>query len=230
MNILFIGKPGSGKGTLCQYIMESFPNFIHLSTGDLLREAALTKTPIGLEVDSLLRQGKFATDQITIELTKNFLTINQDKHIIFDGYPRNLMQANLCENQKIKFDIIFHLEISDKELFDRVPHRLIHSKSGRIYNNKYYPPKKHGVDDLTGEVLIKRNDDNIKSLAKRLKIYKDITLPILDFYKKKQTIYKLDTSIKLQDQYKFVNSVILSYLGLISTITKVDPYSRHSRP
>lgn len=208
MKILFIGKPGAGKGTLTQNLMQDSDQFIQLSTGNLLREEITKGTPLGIEIDNLLKQGKFATDETVLHLVSEFLENNSNKNIIFDGYPRNMAQVEVCEKNNIKFDVIFNIDVKDNILFERITNRWVHMSSGRTYNIKTLPPKKNGFDDITGEPLEQRNDDKPEVLQNRLDLYKNVTQPILEYYRKKQDIYDIDGMIPLKEQYEFVQAVI----------------------
>lgn len=181
MNILFIGKPGSGKGTITQKLEKD--GFIQLSTGDLLRAEVATGSEMGKEIDALLKQGKFATDETIFKIVDNFLLKNSDKSIIFDGYPRNLQQAQVCLDNGINFDKVFLIDVSDDIVKERIVNRRVHTASGRVYNIKTMPPKVDGVDDVTGEPLTHRNDDRAEVLDKRLENYRTLTQPIIDLLK-----------------------------------------------
>lgn len=225
MNILFVGKPGAGKGTLTQNLLASSDQFIQLSTGQLLREETERGTELGKEIDALLKQGKFASDETVLNLVGKFLENNSGKNIIFDGYPRNLQQAEVCEKNNIKFDIIFNIDVDDEILFERITNRWVHQPSGRTYNLKTLPPKKEGLDDLTGEPLSQRDDDKPEILKERLAIYKNVTAPVLDYYRKKQDIHDLDGTIDLKEQYKFIEDVISEQLKTESTNSKKPKFN-----
>lgn len=199
MNILLIGKPGAGKGTITK-LLES-EGFLQLSTGDLLRSEIATGSEMGKEIDQLLLHGKFATDKMIFEMVDGFLNKNIDKSIIFDGFPRNLKQAEACFTNNLNFDKIFVLNIEDEILEDRIVNRRVHPKSGRVYNIKTMPPKEEGKDDFTGEPLVQRNDDKPEVLANRLKEYKGQTEPIINYFKSMgMNIIELDASGPIEQQ------------------------------
>ena len=209
MKILFIGKPGAGKGTITQNLMKEDSNFLQLSTGDLLREEVKRGTPLGKEIDELLKQGKFATDDTIFSMVGDFLETHKSKNIIFDGYPRNLKQAQVCDEQNLKFDLIFHIKVSDEIIIDRITNRLVHQPSGRIYNTKTSPPKNSGIDDITGEPLTQRNDDKPEVLGSRLNLYYNTTIPVLEYYEAKQPIIEIDGLQPLEEQIFIVQKNIL---------------------
>lgn len=181
MNILFIGKPGSGKGTITKYLIED--GFLQLSTGDLLRAEIATGSNLGKEIDELLKQGKFATDETIFTIVGNFLNEHSDKSIIFDGFPRNLKQAKTCLDKNLNFEKVFLINVEDSVLEDRIVNRRVHLPSGRVYNLKTIPPKVEGLDDVTGEPLTHRNDDKPEVLQKRLATYREQTEPIIEYLK-----------------------------------------------
>lgn len=190
MYILFVGKPGAGKGTIAQRLKDE--GFIQLSTGDLLRDEVASGSKLGQELDALLKQGKFASDETVLSMVKTYLENNKDSHIIFDGFPRNLAQAKAITENGIKFDAIIHLNASDELVHERICNRWIHKQSGRVYNIKTLPPKVPFKDDETGEDLIQRHDDKPEVIADRLARYREATYPVLAFYEKEQKVPTLE--------------------------------------
>lgn len=211
MNILLIGKPGSGKGTITKTLIEENSDYIHLSTGDLLRQEIATGSDLGQELENLLKGGNFASDAIIFNLVKKFLKENEGKSIIFDGFPRNLKQAEQCKKLNINFDKIFFLDVPNQLLEERILNRRIHLSSGRSYNIKTIPPKVPGLDDITGEPLVQRTDDTKEALAKRIETYNKETAPILDYLEfNRHKIHKLDGKI----DYKKLTSMIKLIINL----------------
>lgn len=207
MNILFIGKPGSGKGTITQNLIDE--GFLQLATGNLLRSEEEKGTILGKEISELLSQGKFATDKTIFSLVNSFLEENKDKSIIFDGFPRNKKQAETCINDGIKFDHVFLIDISDDKVKERIVDRRIHPASNRVYNLKTMPPKVDGIDDITGEALVHRHDDKIEVLDQRLKNYKELTEPVIEVLKENgYSIIVIDGESALKDQINQVKEVL----------------------
>lgn len=205
MNILLIGKPGSGKGTITQRLTGE--GFLQLSTGDLLRMEIDNQTEIGKELVPLLKAGKFATDEVIFGLVKKFLENNSDKSIIFDGFPRNLKQAQHCLENGILFDHVFHIDVPDDIVKERIVNRRVHLNSGRVYNIKTLPPKIEGIDDITGEPLTHRDDDRVEVLDKRLENFKELTLPIVNFLKDKNfNIIQINGLSPISEQVKLVEN------------------------
>lgn len=209
MNILLIGKPGAGKGTITK-ILEN-EGFIQLSTGDLLRSEIATGSEMGKEIDQLLLDGKFATDEMIFKMVDNFLAVNSDKSTIFDGFPRNLKQTKTCFDNGLHFDKIFFLSVEDSLLEERIVNRRVHASSGRVYNLKTMPPKVEGKDDVTGEELVQRNDDKPEILRNRLQTYKEQTEPILEYLKfKGMDIVEIDATAPIEEQVTSVKKELKS--------------------
>lgn len=217
MNLLFLGKPGSGKGSVTKRLEG---DFVFLSTGDLLRAEATKGTERGKEIDALLKQGKFASNEVVFDIVEDFLKANEGKSIIFDGFPRNLLQANECVKRGINFDKIFHILVDDEEVIKRIANRRIHPASGRVYNIETLPPKVEGLDDVTGEPLIQRNDDKLEVVKERLEIYKNVTAPIVKFLEdRNEVIHEIDGASPLDTQVKLVQSEVAK----VQKTSKVKP-------
>lgn len=207
MNILFVGKPGSGKGTITQSLINE--GFLHLATGDLLRTEQNKGTELGKEIEALLSQGKFATNETVFFLVNQFLSENKGKSIIFDGFPRNKAQTEKCLDDGIIFDHVFLLEVSDAKIKERIVNRRIHQQSGRVYNIKTMPPKVEGIDDITGEPLIHRDDDKLEVIDNRLNNFNTLTEPLLEvLINKGYFIHKIDAEDALENQIEKIKNII----------------------
>lgn len=207
MNILFLGKPGSGKGTLTQKLIDD--GFLQLATGDLLRTEESSGSELGREIGELLAKGKFATDDMIFFLVDSFLEKNNDKSIIFDGFPRNVAQAEICLERGIVFDKIFSLEVTDEKVKERIVNRRVHPQSGRVYNTVTMPPKVEGIDDITGEPLIHRKDDYLDVIDNRLQNFKELTEPIINLLESRgYFINKIDAEAPIDEQLQQVKDNI----------------------
>lgn len=200
MKILFLGKPGSGKGVYSQRLRDDF-KFNIISTGELLRKEIRKKSKLGLKIKKRLEQGLFANDKIVFELLLK--AIKGKKFYILDGFPRDLKQAKLF---KEKIDKVIYLDVSDKNVIERLGNRVICSKCSRIYNLLTIKPKKKGICDLCGSKLIKREDE--KFVRKRLQVYKKETKPLIDYYNKKKLLKKFNGN----RHYKIIYKEIKSYI------------------
>lgn len=208
MNILFLGKPGSGKGTITKRLEAD--GFLHLSTGDLLRAERDRGTELGKEIGQLIDGGNFVPDEMIFNLVDNYIIENAGKNIVFDGFPRNLAQAQKCIEKGIIFEKVVVLEVPDELIKDRIVNRRVHTPSGRVYNTKTLPPKTEGLDDITGEPLTHRDDDKEEVIGKRLDIYKNVTEPIAQFLEAKNySIIKVDGTKEIAQQVELVRDYVL---------------------
>jgi len=205
LRVVFIGPPGSGKGTQAMYIKKDY-QVCHLSTGDLLREAVDKGTDVGKQAKAIMEAGGLVSDEIMVKIIKdNLATPACKKGFILDGFPRTVTQAqkldNMLHDQQQKLDHSLQFSIDDSLLVKRVTGRLIHAPSGRVYNEEFSPPKKPMTDDVTGEPLIHRSDDNPETLKKRLEAFHKSTAPVVDYYKKQGILSTLDASKSCEEVY-----------------------------
>ena len=184
MRIILLGAPGAGKGTQAQFICEKY-GIPQISTGDMLRAAVKAKTALGMQVERVMSAGGLVTDEIIIELVKARI-IEQDcaNGFLFDGFPRTIPQAKAMLDQDVRIDVVLEISVPDDEIVKRLSGRRVHLGSGRVYHNVFNPPKEKGQDDVTGEKLVQREDDNEDTVRSRLKIYHEQTEPLVNFYAK----------------------------------------------
>ena len=182
MRIILLGAPGAGKGTQAQFICEKY-GIPQISTGDMLRAAVKAKTALGMQVEKVMSAGGLVTDEIIIELVKARI-IEQDcaNGFLFDGFPRTIPQAKAMLDQDVRIDVVLEISVPDDEIVKRLSGRRVHLGSGRVYHNVFNPPKEKGQDDVTGEKLVQREDDNEDTVRSRLKIYHEQTEPLVNFY------------------------------------------------
>ncbi len=184
MRLILIGPPGAGKGTQAAFITQKF-GIPQISTGDMLRAAAKAGTPLGLAAKKLMDAGQLVADDIIIGLVKERL-----KHpdcargYLFDGVPRTLGQAEALKNAQVTLDYVLEIDVPDEEIIMRMGGRRVHPASGRTYHIQFNPPKTEGRDDLTGEALVQRVDDQEHTVRKRLEVYRAQTRPLIDYYAK----------------------------------------------
>ena len=183
MRIILLGAPGAGKGTQAQFIMERY-NIPQISTGDMLRAAVKEGTPLGIKAKSIMDSGALMPDELIIDIVKD--RIKQDdcqNGFLFDGFPRTIPQAQALIDAGIGIDHVIEIHVDDEEIVSRLSGRRVHAASGRVYNIFYQPPKREGLDDVTGEPLMQRDDDKEETVRKRLSVYHDQTEPLVGFYK-----------------------------------------------
>ena len=182
MRIILLGPPGAGKGTQAQFISQHF-HIPQISTGDMLRAAVKAQTPLGLAAKSVMEQGQLVSDEVIIALVKERIAQPDcENGFLLDGFPRTITQAEALKQQKISLDFVIELEIDDNLIVERMSGRLVHVNSGRVYHQVNHPPKVPGIDDLTGEPLIQRKDDQEDTVRERLAVYHRQTKPLVDYY------------------------------------------------
>ncbi|WP_458525566.1 adenylate kinase [Onishia taeanensis] len=182
MRLILLGAPGAGKGTQAQFICERF-GIPQISTGDMLRAAVKEGSELGLKVKEIMTTGGLVSDDIIIALVKE--RINQPdcaNGFLFDGFPRTLPQADAMKDAGVKIDHVLEIAVDDEEIVKRLAGRRVHPGSGRVYHVDYNPPKEIGKDDVTGEALIQREDDQESTVRNRLSVYHDQTEPLVDYY------------------------------------------------
>ena len=185
MKLILLGAPGVGKGTQAQFIMEKY-HIPQISTGDMLREAVREGTDLGKKVKAVMESGALVTDEIIIDLVKARIQKEDCANgFLFDGFPRTIPQAQALEDQGIEIDRVVEINVLDEEILSRLSGRRVHEPSGRVYHITHNPPKREGIDDLTGEHLIQRDDDQEETIKERLIVYREQTAPLVEFYKQK---------------------------------------------
>ena len=213
MNIILFGPPGSGKGTQANKLANQF-SLKNVSTGELLRIESFKDTDKGKKIKSIIDKGQLVSDEIISDLIINILSDKKiSNKIIFDGYPRNLNQAKLMENlmktYKQKISCVLSLKVDKEIVTKRILSRQTCSQCGLIFNEFFHPATKtnHKCDD---KFLIKRSDDNEKTIRSRFQIYQDLTLPILNFYREQKLLHQINGKAKIDDIYKEIQGIIAS--------------------
>ena len=182
MNIILLGPPGAGKGTQATNICKKY-SIPQISTGDMLRAAFKAGTPLGVEAKKVMDAGGLVSDDIIIGLVKE--RIKEDdcaNGFLFDGFPRTIAQADALKTDGVKVDYVVEIQVPDEDIVARMSGRRAHLASGRTYHIVYNPPKVEGIDDVTGEELVQRADDNEETVRSRLDVYHEQTQPLVDYY------------------------------------------------
>jgi len=207
--VVFLGPPGAGKGTQAKLLSQRL-GFLHLSTGDILREAVKKQTPLGIKAKEYMDRGELVPDNLIIALIEEYLP--KEGGVVLDGFPRTIAQAEALENtlsakgKKVSKVLLF--DSPDEVIIDRLSGRRVCSNCGAVYHIKYNPPKKEGVCDLCGGSLVQREDDKEEVIKNRLEVYKRQTQPLIDFYKKKGIIYRLDATKSVEELFAEVEGII----------------------
>ena len=182
MRVILLGPPGAGKGTQAGFIVEAL-GIPQISPGDMLRAAVKAGTPLGLEAKKVMDAGGLVSDDIIIGLVKERIAQPDCRNgYLFDGFPRTIAQADALKADGIKIDVVVEIQVDDEEIVSRMSGRRVHPGSGRVYHVRFNPPKVEGVDDVTGEPLVQRDDDKEETVRKRLKVYHEQTKPLVDYY------------------------------------------------
>ena len=185
MKIILLGPPGAGKGTQAEIICKNF-SIPHISTGDMLREAIANETATGKLAKEIMDAGNLVSDDVIISLVKDRIKDQDCKNgFLFDGFPRTIPQADALENQEIFVNVVLELTLKDELIINRMSGRRVHQPSGRSYHLEFNPPEKDGLDDVTGEPLIQRDDDKPETVKNRLEVYWEQTNPLIVYYRSK---------------------------------------------
>ena len=219
MNIVMLGGPGAGKGTISDILVKEL-NIPHVSTGDMLREEIKKETELGLEVKKIIDEGKLVSTEIVTKLLENKLGSSDcENGVILDGYPRTKEQAEILDNVLEalgkKVDVAINIDVSDEIIIDRILNRVTCSNKdcGAIYNLKAIKPIKEGICDKCGSELTSRADDNRETIQNRLDVYHSEAKEILEYYEnqgKLNSIRPTETTVPTETIEKI--KVILSNL------------------
>ena len=182
MRIILLGPPGAGKGTQATFIKEHY-GIPQISTGDMLRAAVKAGTPLGIEAKKVMDAGQLVSDDLIINLVKERLKESDCANgYLFDGFPRTIPQADALKDAQVAVDYVLEIDVPAEEIIKRMSGRRSHPASGRVYHIEYNPPKVEGKDDVTGEPLVQRDDDQEETVRKRLEVYQAQTRPLVEYY------------------------------------------------
>ena len=182
MRLILLGAPGAGKGTQATFICKRF-GIPQISTGDMLRAAVKAGTPLGLAAKKVMDAGNLVSDDIIIGLVKERIAQPDCANgFLFDGFPRTIPQAEAMKEAGVRLDVVLEIDVPDTAIIERMSGRRAHLASGRTYHVVFNPPKVAGKDDVTGEDLVQRADDQEDTVRKRLEVYQSQTRPLVAYY------------------------------------------------
>lgn len=213
MRIILLGAPGAGKGTQAQFIMEKY-GIPQISTGDMLRAAVKAGTELGKQAKEIMDAGKLVTDELVIALVKERIAQDDCRNgFLLDGFPRTIPQADAMKEAGISVDYVLEFDVPDDVIVERIVGRRVHSASGRVYHIKFNPPREEGKDDITGEELTIRKDDQEDTVRKRLVEYHQQTKPLVSYYNKEAeqgntAYFKLDGTRSVSEVSKELSKIL----------------------
>ncbi len=194
LNFIFLGPPGAGKGTQAEIIAKKH-GLVKISTGDILREAVKNGTELGKLADGYMKAGELVPDEIMLGLIEEQLE-KIDKGFILDGFPRTVKQAEgldeLLKKKNMPLKAVILLDVPDEEIVKRLSARRVCPNCGAVYNMIYNPPKNDEICDVCGTKLVQRKDDNPETIKRRLAVYHEQTAPLIDYYKEKGLLVRID--------------------------------------
>lgn len=202
MKIIILGPPGSGKGVQSRFIKDFFGVEI-VSVGELLRKEIKSRTELGIEIESMVKNGLLVDERIVCNMVKYY--IDNYNNILLDGFPRTLNQIMFLDKINFDVDIVIKLNINNVTLFKRVKYRLISPESQATYNVIYNRPKIKDLDDLSGDKLIPRTDDKYSTLLSRIDLYNNEIANVISYFSNKNVkIVNIDS---VNDKYLVFNQI-----------------------
>ena len=212
MNLLIIGAPGAGKGTMSDLLINNY-HLVHVSTGDMLRAAVKAGTPVGLKAQEYMNKGALVPDEVIHDIIVERLSQDDvNDGFLFDGYPRTLNQAKdldlILKEINKKIDRVINLDIEDEELIKRITGRRLCPTCGEIFNIYYKAPAKEGICDKCGAELIQRKDDNLESLTVRLEEYHKNTQPVIEYYEAADIVSHINAKQGVNEVYEDIKAAL----------------------
>ncbi|MGL5617984.1 MAG: adenylate kinase family protein [Metamycoplasmataceae bacterium] len=193
-NIIFLGAPGTGKGTIASELSKEI-NIEHISTGDIFRAEIKDKTNLGIKIEQIVSSGSYVPDDVTNEVVKKKVTDLKTNNInyILDGYPRTIAQADFLASLNQDKFIVVLLELSEEKIVERLSQRLFCTICKKTYNTTLMKSKKHPYCENDGNLLITREDDKPEAIIKRLQVYNDQTKVLIDYYTAKLMLFRINS-------------------------------------
>jgi len=213
MRIVFLGPPGAGKGTQAVRLSKAL-NVLHLSTGDMLRTAADAGTELGIKAKEYMKKGELVPDELVIGLLINEIKKNPEKGFILDGFPRTVIQAQALDKElnvlHLNLEKVFYFKTSENLVIFRLSGRRICQNCNTIFHIVNMPPKTENICDKCGKILVQRQDDTEKVIKNRLKIYQEMTAPVVDYYKRTNRLMELSGDLQVGELYEIILKLLES--------------------
>jgi adenylate kinase len=212
MNLVFLGPPGAGKGTQAKKLSEEF-KWLHISTGDILREAVSKGTDLGKKAKEYMDKGELVPDEVVVGIIKDRLKMEDTQNgFILDGFPRTVNQAQsldeVLEKEKRTLDLALYFDVSAEEVVRRLTGRRSCPSCGAIFHLIYNPPKNSDFCDYCQEELIQRDDDKEETVKNRLKVYLSQTVPLIEYYRGKGILKEINAEKKREEVYEEIKKVL----------------------
>jgi len=208
-NLVFLGPPGAGKGTQAKRLAKDL-NLLHLSTGDILREAVRNQTQLGKKAKDFMDRGELVPDDLIVALIEEVMP--EEGGVVLDGFPRTIAQAQALEEmlarKGLRLDGVVLFEVPDEVVVERLSGRRICPKCGAVYHLKTNPPKEDQLCDNCGAELVQREDDREDVVRRRLEVYRRQTSPLVEYYERKGILIKLDASKEIEEVYRDLRKVV----------------------
>lgn len=217
MNLILLGAPGAGKGTQAKKIVEKY-GIPQISTGDMLREAVAKGTELGRKAKEYMDRGELVPDEVVIGIVKERLSRQDcEKGFILDGFPRTLKQAEaldaMLEELGKKIDAVINVDVPEEEIIKRIVYRRTCRNCGAVYNLIYSPPKEDMKCDSCGGELYQRDDDKEETVKARLRVYREQTEPLIDYYARKGILHNVDGTKNIDEVFTEVEKILSTIKG-----------------
>ena len=208
-NLVFLGPPGAGKGTQAKRLAKDL-GLVHISTGDILRDAVKNQTPLGKKAKEYMDRGELVPDDLIIALIEEVMP--PEGGVIFDGFPRTIAQAEaldeMLDRKGLKLDAVILFDVPDEVVVERLSGRRVCPSCGAVYHIKFNPPKEDEVCDRCGTKLVQREDDREEVVRNRLEVYRKQTAPLIEYYERKGILIRLDASKDIDEVYQELRKVV----------------------
>ncbi|MBE8540306.1 adenylate kinase [Geoglobus acetivorans] len=212
MNLILLGPPGAGKGTQAKRIVEKY-GIPQISTGDMLRDAVAKGTELGKKAKEYMDKGELVPDEVVIGIVKErLMQPDCENGFILDGFPRTINQAealdDILDEMNRKIDAVINIAVPDEEILKRIVYRRICKECGAVYNLIYSPPKVDGKCDKCGGDLYQRDDDKEETVKERLRVYREQTAPLIDYYSRKGSLQNVDGTKNIEEVWSQIVALL----------------------